>query len=152
MERPAMIIGATALLACAQPAYAVTVSGNYYEDQAVSASTVTCPISRFCTLTFTLGSSTAGKVLTVTEIACNGSVSQRLGTAVAFLSDNGGNSRRFRALNVGGQTPGGLFSWSNPMQYKITGGPPRLIHVQLETDTATSWIVSCSVVGTISDS
>lgn len=152
MKTLARTMGACALAMCTMPAAAVTISGTYYEDQAVAANAVVCPVSNSCILTFPLSSAIAGKLLTITEIACSGNVSPRVPSAVAFITDNGANPRRFRALDVGSPAVGGQFSWAHSaMEYKVTGGPPRSIYVQLTADASTAWAVSCSIVGKISD-
>lgn len=142
------IASAVAVLVAAAPASAYTISGTYYEDQIP----VTCTAVSSCSYAFFLPSALTGKLLTITSLSCRGSVTRPLGTGRMEISDGGSNPRRAQSLTMD-QTPttGGLVSWREPVEMKVTGGPPRQIDLYFTFDNTTNVSMNCAIVGVISN-
>jgi len=124
-------------------AHAVTLSGTYYEDSGAK----TCNNEVVCTLLLTtLPSATTGSFLFLSEVSCKiraGSVLESLSVAV---TDNGLNGRRTHFLT--GENRVGTQSIRSPIDFKISGGPPRQIAITAEgADTSILTSLQCTIVG-----
>ncbi len=128
------------------PAHAASISGTYYEDTA----SMDCPNSTQCFLVFpTLADSTAGSVITITEVSCTLDVTAGVGRGQAVVTDNGANVRRPHFMNVV-REPGGT-SFRDTMNLRIGGGPPRQLRLLFKAlNVTTKFEGTCTFVGTIS--
>jgi len=148
MRRTASLaLAAFALTAAAGPAFALTISETYYEDQANAACSNTD-----CTVKFPLSSAIAGKFLFVQHIACQGTGAALPETGEAFISDGDGvNLRRAQPLGMLGRFAGNYFSFRDRLQMKVSGGPPRVINIRLSKTGSALISISCSLTGEIAD-
>lgn len=138
----------TALAAAAStPAVAVTVSDTYYEDQVE----VNCSSASFCDAHFSLAA-IPGKFLNLHFAACGGTPPGEVTTGSLRISDtaSGSSSRRLQVLGLVGYTGPGTFSVRDQFEYKVAGGSPRYVHVQIAATTAGSWNMKCAITGEIS--
>jgi len=142
---PRLFLAAALLLAATSPLLALTISGTYYEDQQEES----CGNISNCTVDFALPSALTGKFLILSRVGCIGVASNPIRFGKLYLSDNGANERRTIPLSVDTQPTGSLFSWSDEVEYKISGGPPRTVHVEMGTGAVTGWSITCSITGTI---
>ena len=150
----ASLLLAAGIAAWVQPANAQVVSGDYYED---TGGMGTCPPSTICTVYFhDFPASTAGKFITITEVACDFSTffafQSGLPTAVLTkvamqITDSGANGRRPHPVNASGKT--GPHTFRETMNYKVAGGPPRRPSVVLVADVVAGYGGLCYLVGKI---
>jgi len=96
---------------------------------------------------FVLPSATTGYFLTLTEIGCSGATATQLISMTLSISDNGSNVRRIKPLDPG--NPFTTFSLSDRFTYKVSGGPPRVVSVNLQQKTAGLILVGCMITGTL---
>jgi len=134
-------------IAVAAPAGAITISGTLYEDTIE----VDCSSSTECVASFPLPSAITGKFLNLEDVSCFGIVGQPFRQGALFLSDgNFQNVRRQRGLTLAGPNSGQNFSWHEAVQFKISGGPPRVVHISMVMAAATTMSAICTIVGTTS--
>lgn len=136
---------ALALLDLTGTASALTVSEDYYEDSRND----NCSPGLTCTIAFPLAAASAGKFLHLETIDCFGQNPQGfVSMGQYFLTDNGLNVRRAHGLSIERTTGPGLFSFNQTVDFKVTGGPPRVLNVSLSSNSSgTSWSFSCSITG-----
>lgn len=140
------IAATTALLAGTQPSPAVTISGNYYEDQ----KDVECTnLNNYCKIVFPLPSASAGNLLNIHYVACNGYAPSPLTQAYIYIADSptGTNARRRQSLGLSGRHVDNEFSWRDAIEMKVTGGPPRVIIIDIISKVRGDFLVSCSLTG-----
>lgn len=133
-------------LVAAVPAPAATISGTYFEDQTV----VSCSGVLSCLAWFALPAATTGKFLTLHAISCAGIVTKPLSSGRFWLTDNNPGttgSRRRHNLSMTGKEAAGQFSFWENVEYKVAGGPPRIINLQINTGVAANFNLECSIVG-----
>lgn len=147
MKTIAGMLLAVSGIAISTPAGAVTISGTMYEDT-VSAQ---CSTTLDCIVQFPLSSAIAGKFLNVEDISCSGIIGKPFRAGMLFLTDGGlTNIRRKRGLTLAGPNLLGNFSWHEAVKFKISGGPPRVLNIEMFTSESTSTSGECTIVGTIS--
>jgi len=137
----AMVLGASA------PGNALTVSGTYYEDTQSGG----CPNSAICTVAFPLASVSAGMFLMLEEISCGVYLQGTVRQASYFLTDGGfsTNARRYHYLDILPNEGGTTFR--EPTSFKITGGPPRTLVINVVANASqTSITTNCTIKGTLS--
>jgi len=137
------MVAGVSLLAGLVPAAAQTISGTYYED----ARTNQCSSTAQCKVDFPLPAAIAGKFLFVHFVSCSGSTAQPVAYGQLSISDDGANKRRLQALENSGTEVGGRFGIRNQVEYKVTGGPPRVISVTLFSNNGSIWEVQCMITG-----
>lgn len=147
MKKIAYLFLATLGAAASTPASAATVSGTYFEESA----SVDCSSNVFnCVIRFAqLPSTLTGKLLTITEISCTVYAAQVLLQGYMYVTDAGANLRRQHAFAVARAS--GYSSLVEPVNFKITGGPPRQLFVYLHQEPVGTMFAECTVVGSISD-
>lgn len=132
--------GFTSLPASAAP----VVAGDYYEDVAPEK---TCT-ENFCHLLFSVfPDSTAGRFVTITEISCSVRSPDDILEAIVQVTDNGQNPRRSHYFHPDRQ--GNTLSFSEPLNFKVAGGPPRAIKAVFVGPIAGTWVANCTIVGRI---
>lgn len=141
---------AALILAPASHALAVTISGTMYEDTVSNF----CSGTSNCVVLFAeLPSALNGQFVTFTEISCTHESAGKALFAQLFITDNGTNLRRARGLPV--QQVAGPGAFIYPLDFKVTGGPPRQMILQfysLAVGTGNFSKASCTIVGRISSS
>lgn len=147
MKKIAYLFLAMLGAAASTPASAATVSGTYFEESA----SVDCSSNVFnCVIRFAqLPSTLTGKLLTITEISCTVYAAQVLLQGYMYVTDAGSNLRRQHAFAVARAS--GYSSLVEPVNFKITGGPPRQLFVYLHQEPVGTMFAECTVVGSISD-
>jgi len=125
---------------------AITISGTYFEDTVQTG----CPETSECRVIFpVLPSSLTGTMLVLTEISCSVVSDQPIRSGVLRITDNLTNDRRPHFLNVSALAANTTFR--DPMNIKVSGGPPRQLVVTFQTAAVSSLsIAQCTIVGTIS--
>lgn len=148
MKNIAGLLLAAVYLGFSVPAGAATVSGTYYEDSVDTD----CGGDNLCIVQIPLSSAISGKFLNVEHVACGGFAGAPFVRGMMYITDaNGTNERRFRALSLPGVAGNNQFSWHESVQYKITGGPPRIFTLLLSlVQASVTFRTSCSISGTIS--
>lgn len=129
------------------PASALTISASYYEDQLE----VSCSSASFCDAVFSM-SAIAGKFLNIHFVACAGTAPGSITTGSLAISDlpTGAGYRRLQPLGFVGYRGPGSFSVRDQVEYKVTGGSPRHVDVQLGSTAPGSWNLKCTITGELS--
>lgn len=135
-----------ALTTLARPASALIISEDYFED----SGSVSCGSASTCTLVLPLTDATTNKLVTLREISCNLQAAEGVDTFRVSVSDTGGTNNRRYHYGVVDIDRKGAFSVWQPLNFKITGGPPREIRVFLNNDQPAFMTAYCTVVGTLS--
>jgi len=137
-------LSVAALIAGAVPASALTVSGKLYEDTA----TGNCG-SVQCNVVFSVAPEiTAGKLIRITDLGCIFIANNTVERVTFYVTDNGFNPRRYHYLTAPFRS--GTFTYSFPIDYTFTGGPPRQPYMTFITASPNSQLtVTCTITGTI---
>jgi hypothetical protein len=141
-------IAALAHEASAEP----VVVGDYYEDIGGMG---TCPLDTSCILWFSeFPASTAGKVITITEVGCDiTDFSTLVGgqtvliRAYVEITNAGSNARRKHPINASGKSFG--HSFNEPLNFRVSGGSPRRPRLVLISNVTSRWGGSCTLTGKI---
>lgn len=147
MRNATLHAAALALLACTSPASALTISGTYFEDSGINVCSSNCTGATVLFNVFP--AQLNGKFVNLTEIGCFMTASQAVTGMAVYVTDNGGNSRREHPLNATNRS--GFWSFREPINFKITGGPPRQPSFFFQTNVGATLSARCTIVGTISD-